>query len=95
VVGRDDHAAAIHDAIFSEVLFVDAQDIGRRSAIDLHRLIELIPVDVSQVARLTHAQDYALHKPVEAPEHGFRRHFLAIPAHRHAAHDAERRCAAQ
>jgi hypothetical protein len=43
--------------ILADVLLIAAQDVRRRSGVDLHVVIEAEPVDVAKVARLAHAQD--------------------------------------
>ena len=41
VVGGDDDAAAIEDAVFAQVFLVDAQHVGRRRGVGLHVIVEL------------------------------------------------------
>ena len=59
VVGRDDDAAEVEDAVLAQVLLVDAQHVGRRGGVGLHVVVEREAVDVAEVARLADAQDHA------------------------------------
>ena len=69
----------VEDAVLAQVLFVDAQHVGRRGGVGLHVVVEREAVDVAEVARLVDAQDHRLQEAVEAAEHLLRRHLGEIP----------------
>jgi hypothetical protein len=79
VIGGDNDTAAIRDGVFGQMLFVDAQHVGRGCGVCLHMIIELESVNVAQVARLAHPQDHRFQESVESSKHMVRRYFDEVP----------------
>ena len=69
VVRGDDDAAHVGHAVFTQILLVDTQHIGRCGSDRLHVVVEGEAIDVAEVTRLVDAQDDGLQEAVEAAEH--------------------------
>src|SRR5262249_13575651 len=82
---------AVEDAVLAQVLLVDTQYVRRSGSVGLHVIVELIAIDVAQVARLVYPQDDFLEKAVETSERLLRRHLLEIPGPDGALHRFEQR----
>src|SRR5258708_34906041 len=91
VVGCKNYPDAIDDAVLPQVLLVHAQHVRRGSGVRLHVVVELIAVDVPQVARLVNTQYDSLDKAVEAPKNLLWGDLLKIPGTNRALHWFERR----
>jgi hypothetical protein len=79
VVRGDDDAGAIEDAVFAQILFVDAQHVRRRCSIGFHVLIKRKPVVSAHVARLADAEDHGFLEAVEPTKDLLRGNFAEIP----------------
>src|SRR5262249_14940414 len=79
VVGGNDQTAAVKNAIFAEVLLVDAQHIGRGSRIGFRVVVERISIDIAEVAGFVDPEDDGLGEAIKTPEEVARRHFNEIP----------------
>src|SRR5215468_6967113 len=75
VIGGDDDAATIEDAVLAQVLLVDAQHIRRRRRIGFHVIMPSVTIDLAEIASLVNAQHYGFEEAVEPAEH-VRRHDL-------------------
>ena len=79
VIGGDDDGADVRDGVLAQVLLVDAEHVGWGGDDCLEVVVELIAIDVTEVARFGDAQDDGLEESVEAAEQLLRRDFLKIP----------------
>jgi hypothetical protein len=79
VVGGDNNAAAVDDAVLAQVFFINAQYIGRRCGIGLHVIVELEAVELAEIARLADPKNDGLQESVEPAKHLLGRDLLEIP----------------
>ena len=75
VVGGDDDAATIEDAVLALVLVIDAQHVRRRCRIGFHVLVPSVAIDLTEIAGFVDAQHHGFEEAVEPSEH-VRRHDL-------------------
>src|SRR5262245_2942791 len=90
IVGGENDANAVENAVFMYVLFVDAYHVWRSSVVGLHMIIELITANIPQVARFVDTQNHTFEKSVEVSENLLRRNLLKIPGANSALHRLER-----
>ena len=82
VVGGDQEAEDVEDVVFSQMLLIDTQHIGRRGGIDLGVVVEgeaIDPLGVTEIARLVHPQDDRFGEAIETPEQIGRNDVVEIP----------------
>ena len=51
MVSRDQEAENVEHVVFAQVLLIHAQHFGRRSGVDFGVVVELEPIDITEVAR--------------------------------------------
>ena len=91
VVRGDDDAAAVKYAVFAQVLFIDAQHIGRRGGVGLHVIVELkrLLSPRSRASLTRRITDFR--KPLKRPADLLRRDFMEIPGPDCVLHGLEQR----
>ena len=60
VIGREDDAGDVGDRVLVTVLFIDAENIGRRCRVSLEVVIECEAIGLAEVSDLAYAQDDGL-----------------------------------
>ena len=79
VIGGDDDAATIEDAVLAQVLFIDAQHIWRYRDHGFHVIVQREAIIFAEVARLRNAQNCRFQKAVEPAEDLYWCNFEEVP----------------
>jgi hypothetical protein len=79
MVRGDDHAADVPDGVLPQVLLINPEHVRGRGRVHLHVVVEGISIDVPEIARPAHAEDDALHEPVEATQQVSGRYLGKVP----------------